>query len=70
MKNFDAEARLCTTCGHSKTGEFIAVLKCYHPLIVSKVTGNPVFCSIERNCAFDTISKCGLSGKLWEPKEQ
>ena len=71
MKNFDEEARLCTTCAFMVYWKCcimksnLSITKCDHPLVVNKADGRPISCNIERQ---SFSGECGNEGKFWEPK--
>ena len=67
--------KLCTNCKWKRIGWFDQILgitfwaRCGHPLNADPSTGKPSFYgSTERSESFDRVSKCGHSGRLFEPK--
>lgn len=73
-EDMNEEPKLCATCAHCrKDGEPYAWW-CGNPELgprISLVTGElqKLLCSVQRDHAFDAVSKCGSEGKLWEAKQ-
>lgn len=59
--------KTCKWCDQKEVRIYgLHLASCLHPQNVTPI-GEHISCRINRDVEFDSITKCGSKGKLWEP---